>query len=73
MENKARMPVENCINGVKPEPLVTMRVVEPGFHVEQFRFVPDSYLASIGPELDSGLDKLLYLRLFVEDETEDAF
>jgi hypothetical protein len=37
----------------------------------QFRFVPDSYLAAIGTELDTGLDLLVYLRSFVEDETED--
>lgn len=43
---------------------------ERGCRVQQFRFVPDSYLAAIGTELDSGLDALVYLRLMIEDEPD---
>jgi hypothetical protein len=41
--------------------------------VQQFRFLPESYLAAVGAEWDPGLEKLVYLRMFVEEETEDAF
>ena len=43
-----------------------------GHTVQQFRFLPESYLAAVGTELDPGLDHLVYLRMFVEDEAEDA-
>ena len=46
----------------------------PGeYHVQQFRFLPDSYFRAVGSELDNGTDRLVYLRLFVEEETEDEF
>jgi hypothetical protein len=43
------------------------------YTIQQFRFLPESYLASVGGELDPGLDQLVYLRTFIEEETEDAF
>jgi len=42
------------------------------FSIQQFRFLPTSYLATVGSELDPGLDELVYLRMFVEDETDDV-
>lgn len=39
--------------------------------VQQFRFLPESYLAAVGTEWDPGLDQLVYLRMFIEAETED--
>jgi hypothetical protein len=41
--------------------------------VQRFRFLPESFLASVGTEWDSGFDQLVYLRMFVEEETGDAF
>ncbi len=40
--------------------------------VQQFRFLPESYLAAVGDEWDPGLEQLVYLRMFIEEETEDA-
>ena len=37
--------------------------------VQKFRFLPESYLAAVDTEWDTGLDQLLYLRLFIEEET----
>jgi hypothetical protein len=43
---------------------------ERGCRVQQYRFVPDSYLAAVGTKLDSGLDALIYLRLMIEEEPD---
>jgi hypothetical protein len=43
------------------------------YRVQQFRFVPDTYFKAVGRDLDPGLDRLVYLRLFVEEETHDEF
>jgi hypothetical protein len=43
-----------------------------GNAVQQFRFLPESYLAAVGAHWDPGLDLLVYLRMFIEEETEDA-
>ena len=57
--------------------LVGKRVRSPpvrtfGHTVHQFRFLPESYLAAVGAQWDPGLDLLVYLRMFIEEETEDA-
>jgi hypothetical protein len=41
-----------------------------GDTVETFRFIPESYLAAVGAHWDPGLDLLVYLRMLIEDETE---
>ena len=43
-----------------------------GNSVQKFRFLPESYLAAVGAEMDPGLDLLVYLRMFIEEETEDV-
>jgi hypothetical protein len=43
-----------------------------GYPIHQFRFLPESYLAAVGTQWDPGLDLLIYLRMFIEEETEDA-
>ena len=40
--------------------------------VQKFRFLPESYLTTLGPEWDTGVDILIYLRMFVEEETEET-
>ena len=42
-----------------------------GHPVQKFRFIPESYLAAAGAHWDTGLDQLVYLRSFIEDETDD--
>ena len=67
------------LNEIYSEPVLESRLTPPGkasenWHtIHQFRFLPESYLASLGAEWDPGLDQLVYLRLFIEEETEDAF
>jgi hypothetical protein len=43
-----------------------------GYTVQNFRFIPESYLTAVGAQWDPGLDQLVYLRGFIEDETEDV-
>jgi len=43
-----------------------------GSPVHKFRFLPESYLAAVGTQWDPGLDLLVYLQMFIEDETEDV-
>lgn len=54
------------------ETAIPVQTFETVYHVQQFRFVPDSYFAAIGSTLDPGVDLLIYLRMFVEEETEEA-
>jgi hypothetical protein len=63
-ESRATKPLESS------PPIPFTRVF--GQTVQKFRFLPESYLASLGTHWDPGLDQLVYLRIFVEDETEDA-
>jgi hypothetical protein len=51
----------------------TVRHFDRDYHVQQFRFVPDSYFQAVGSEFDAGLERLVYLRLFIEEETQDEF
>ena len=50
-----------------------VRQLDRGYHVQQFRFIPDSYFKAVGSVLDVGTEGLVYLRLFIEEETEDEF
>jgi len=50
-------------------PMRRMKAVGPV--VQRFRFIPESYLAAVGTHWDPGLDLLVYLRSFIEDETEE--
>lgn len=43
-----------------------------GHTIHQFRFLPESYLAAVGAQWDPGLDLLVYLRMFIEEETEEV-
>jgi hypothetical protein len=43
-----------------------------GNPVHQFRFLPESYLAAVGTQWDPGLDLLVYLQMFIEDESDDV-
>lgn len=43
-----------------------------GSPVRQFRFLPESYLAAVGTQWDPGLDLLVYLQMFIEDESDDV-
>jgi hypothetical protein len=58
---------------LEPRATAKPKVFENWHTVQQFRFLPESYLAAVGAEWDPGLDQLVYLRMFIEDETEDAF
>ena len=54
---------------IESGPILSTRVFS---HTEStFRFIPESYLAAIGPQLDPGLDHLVYLRMLIEEDTED--
>jgi hypothetical protein len=57
---------------LESRPTPPVRVLENWHTIRQFRFLPESYLASVGAEWDPGLDQLVYLRMFIEEETEDA-
>lgn len=46
-------------------------VMGAGHAILKFRFIPDSYLAAVDAKWDSGFDQLLYLQMFIEDETEE--
>jgi hypothetical protein len=48
------------------------RVRTFGSPVHKFRFLPESYLTTVGTHWDPGLDLLVYLQMFIEDETEDV-
>lgn len=56
--------------GWETSPINSLRTF--GHTIHQFRFLPESYLAAVGAQWDPGLDLLVYLRMFIEEETEDA-
>ena len=58
------------ITGEELHPKSSRRAL--GHPIHQFRFLPESYLAAVGTQWDPGLDLLIYLRMFIEEETEDA-
>ena len=43
-----------------------------GSPIHKFRFLPESYLAAVGTHWDPGLDLLVYLQMFIEDETGEV-
>lgn len=57
---------------LESRPAPPVKVSEPWYTIQQFRFLPASYLEAVGNELDPGMDQLVYLRMFIEEETEDA-
>lgn len=50
-------------------PMPPVRVF--GHAVHNYRFVPESYLVAVGLQWDPGLDELVYLRMLIEEDTED--
>ena len=55
---------------LESNPIPPVQVI--GHTVLNFRFIPESYLSALGKQWDPGLDHLVYLRMLIEEETEEV-
>jgi hypothetical protein len=60
IENKGTAPCSQS-----PSKSQQLEAEDPVF---RFRFLPESYLASVSSDWDYGLDHLLYVRSLIEEE-----
>lgn len=54
---------------LEPSPIPPFRSF--GHAVQQFRFLPESYLTAVGAQWDPGMDLLVYLQMLIEGEIEN--